>query len=162
MEEPGYHIARKVFESYEYDIERININNNGLILDELIKSNSKIVYITPSHQYPKGVTMPISNRLKLLEWANSVDGLILEDDYDSELTYYNRPIPSIQGLDEYDRVVYFGTFSKSFSPAIRISYMILPNHLLPIYEKYYESCTGKLSDCLGRQKSESRKNFRLL
>ena len=145
MEEPGYHIARKVFESYEYDIERININNNGLILDELIKSNSKIVYITPSHQYPKGVTMPISNRLKLLEWANSVDGLILEDDYDSELTYYNRPIPSIQGLDEYDRVVYFGTFSKSFSPAIRISYMILPNHLLPIYEKYYDFNFSKAS-----------------
>lgn len=145
IEDPGYHVARKVFESYDYHIDKINVNENGLNLSELEESSSKIVYITPSNQYPKGVVMPISNRLKLLDWANRVDGLILEDDYDSELAYYNRPIPCIQGLDKYDRVVYFGTFSKSFSPAIRISYMILPNHLLPIYEKCFDSFFSKAS-----------------
>lgn len=145
IEDPGYHVARRVFENYGYDIDRINVDKNGLIIKELKNSNSKIVYITPSNQYPKGVTMPIANRLKLLEWAKENDGLILEDDYDSELTYYNRPIPCIQGLDTYDRVVYFGTFSKALSPVLRISYIVLPRHLVPIYENYHDIYFSKAS-----------------
>ncbi|RXJ54146.1 PLP-dependent aminotransferase family protein [Candidatus Marinarcus aquaticus] len=145
IEDPGYHVARRTFESYGYTVEKINIDNNGLVIKELHNSNSKLVYITPSNQYPKGVTMPITNRLKLLKWAQKKDGLILEDDYDSELTYYNRPIPCLQGLDTFDKVVYFGTFSKSLSPALRISYMVLPYHLLPIYESYYDAHFSKVS-----------------
>lgn len=139
IENPGYHIAKKVFEDYGYSVEKIGVDKYGIILDELEESKSKIVYITPSHQYPTGVSIPISNRLKLLDWARVEDGLIIEDDYDSELSYANRPIPSLQGLDRFDRVVYLGTFSKSLSPALRVSYMVLPNHLLPLYKKSFDS-----------------------
>jgi len=139
IENPGYHVARKVFEDYGYKVDKIGVDKNGIIIDELKQSKSKLVYITPSHQYPTGVSMPISNRLKLLDYIKSKDGLIIEDDYDSELTYSNRPIPSLQGLDRFDRVVYLGTFAKSLSPALRVSYMVLPNHLLPLYKKSFDS-----------------------
>lgn len=115
------------------------MDENGLIIDELKESDAKIVYITPSHQYPKGVSMPIANRLKLLEWAKEVGGLILEDDYDGELTYYNRPIPSLQGLDRDERVIYLGTFSKYLSPALRVSYMVVPNHLMTNYATHFDT-----------------------
>jgi GntR family transcriptional regulator / MocR family aminotransferase len=139
IENPGYHIARRVFEEYGYEVEKIGVDANGLIVEELEKSNAKIVYITPSHQYPTGVSMPISNRLRVLEWAEKENGLIIEDDYDSELRYASRPIPSLQGLGSSDRVVYLGTFAKSLSPALRVSYMILPNHLLPLYKESYDA-----------------------
>jgi len=145
IEDPGYHIATKAFEGYGYAVEKIGIDINGLNLTELEKSRAKIVYITPSHQYPKGVSMPIANRLRLLEWAKELEGYILEDDYDGELTYYNRPIPSLQGLDNYDRVIYFGTFAKYLSPALRVSYIVLPKQLLDLYTKHFDRHFCKVS-----------------
>ncbi len=145
VENPGYHIARRVFEEYGYKIERIGVDKQGLELQSFKDSAAKIVYITPSHQYPTGVTMPIANRLKLLEYVKKVEGLIIEDDYDSELAYYNRPIPSLQGLDSSDKVVYLGTFSKSFSPALRLGYMVLPNSLLALYHDSYDSHFPRVS-----------------
>ena len=145
IENPGYYIARKVFEDYGYKIDKIGVDKNGIIINELKKSKSKLVYITPSHQYPTGVSMPISNRLKLLDYMKNNDGLIIEDDYDSELTYSNRPLPSLQGLDRFERVVYLGTFAKSLSPAIRVSYMVLPNHLLPLYKESFDAHFARVS-----------------
>jgi GntR family transcriptional regulator/MocR family aminotransferase len=145
IESPGYRIAQSIFNDYGYKINKVGIDKNGLIIDEFIKSKSKLVYITPSHQFPTGVSMPISNRLKLLEYIQEEDGIIIEDDYDSELSYANRPIPSLQGLDKYDRVVYLGTFAKSLSPALRVSYMVLPNHLLPIYQETFDSKFPRVS-----------------
>jgi GntR family transcriptional regulator/MocR family aminotransferase len=145
MENPGYHVARRAFEDYGYKIEKIGVDKDGLVIEELIKSNSKILYITPSHQYPTGVTMPISNRLKLLDHIREVDGLIIEDDYDSELSYQNRPIPALQGLDRSDSVVYLGTFAKSLSPALRVSYMILPKQLLKLYKESYDAYFPRVS-----------------
>ena len=145
MEHPGYHVARKVYEEYGYKIEKIPVDTKGLQLEQLKRSKAKIVYITPSHQYPTGVAMPITNRLKLLEYIQSVDGLIIEDDYDSELSYYNRPIPSLQGLDKNDCVVYMGTFSKSLSPALRISYLVLPYHLIPRYKESFNAHFSSVS-----------------
>ncbi|WP_415251041.1 PLP-dependent aminotransferase family protein [Sulfurimonas sp.] len=139
IENPGYHIARSVFEAYDYKIDKIGVHTNGIDINALESSDAKLVYITPSHQYPTGVSIPISNRLKLLEWAKREDGLIIEDDYDSELSYINRPIPSLQGLDKHDKVVYLGTFAKSLSPALRVSYMVLPHHLLPTYKENFDS-----------------------
>ena len=138
MEHPGYHVALKVFKSFGYKIEKIAVDKNGLRLDDLRNSQAKLVYITPSHQYPTGVSMPISNRMQLLQWAKEENGLIIEDDYDSELRYSNRPIPSLQGLDTNNRVVYLGTFSKSLSPAIRVSYMVLPQPLIPLYQADFD------------------------
>lgn len=137
IENPGYAMAAKVFQSHGYSIKKIAVDENGIKLEELENSKSNLVYVTPSHQYPTGVTMPISNRHKLLQWAKKYDALIIEDDYDSELSYINRPVPSLQGLDEFGKVVYIGTFSKSLSAPLRISYMVLPETLLPFYHNHY-------------------------
>ena len=145
MENPGYYVASQVFENYGYKIDKISVNENGINLNELYNSKAKIVYVTPSHQYPTGVSIPITNRLKLLEWANTQNGIILEDDYDSELSYVNRPIPSLQGLDDNEKVVYLGTFSKSLSPALRVSYIVLPNFLLQEVDKYFDAYFSKVS-----------------
>ena len=145
MESPGYHVARRAFEEYGYEIEKIGVDEKGIMIEVLKHSKAQVVYITPSHQYPTGVAMPIAHRLTLLEHIQNIQGLIIEDDYDSELSYENRPIPSLQGLDKYDRVVYMGTFSKSLSPAIRVSYMILPEHLLPRYKESFDAYFPKVS-----------------
>lgn len=137
IENPGYNIAARIFSSHGYNIKKMPIDKNGIKIDEIKKSKSKLIYVTPSHQYPTGVTIPVSNRHKLLELAEENDGLIIEDDYDSELSYINRPIPSLQGLDKFDRVVYIGTFSKSLSAPLRISYMVLPERLLDLFHNHY-------------------------
>lgn len=144
MENPGYYIVKGVFEDYGFKINKIRIEKNGIDIKFLENSNSKIVYITPSHQYPTGVTTPISKRIKLLEWAKLNDGYIIEDDYDSELSFVNKPIPSMQGLDKNQRVIYMGTFAKSFSPAIRVSYVVLPNTLLEKYNLLYDSSISRV------------------
>jgi GntR family transcriptional regulator/MocR family aminotransferase len=137
IESPGYHLAWRVFAEYGYGIEKIPVGAQGLDVEALQASAAQIVYITPSHQYPTGVSMPVSQRLKLIEHMRHTGGLIIEDDYDSELAYATRPIPSLQGLDRHDRVVYLGTFAKSLSPALRIGYMVLPRHLL---SRFVASC----------------------
>ena len=89
--------------------------------------------------------MPISNRIELLKWANKNNAIIIEDDYDSELNYVNKPIPSLQGLDRDETVVYLGTFSKSLSPVLRISYMVLPIYLAMEYQKLFDVYFAKVS-----------------
>ena len=145
MESPGYHLAWRVFEEYGYGIEMIPVGTQGLDVVALQSSAAQIVYITPSHQYPTGVSMPVSQRLKLIEHMRHTGGLIIEDDYDSELAYATRPIPSLQGLDRHDRVVYMGTFAKSLSPALRIGYMVLPRHLLSRFAASYDAYFPRVS-----------------
>jgi GntR family transcriptional regulator / MocR family aminotransferase len=135
IEDPYYHVAKDVFEDYGYRIQKIPVDANGISLEQLESSDTQLVYITPSHQYPTGVTMPIDNRVRLLRWADKNGVFIIEDDYDSELTYHNRPVPSLQGLDNNDNVIYIGTFSKALSPALRVSYMVLPIKLLSHYQQ---------------------------
>ncbi len=145
QEIPGYHIAHKVFKSYGYNISPIKVDAHGLCVDELQESQAQIVYITPSHQYPTGVTMPVANRLKLIAHMQSMGGLIIEDDYDSELAYYNRPIPSLQGLDKGENVAYLGTFAKALSPSIRVGYMVLPSWLMKLYNQSYDAHFARVS-----------------
>ncbi len=145
IESPGYHLARRVFANYNYKVTDITVNQDGLDIDKFSISDAKIVYITPSHQYPTGVVMPISKRVKLLEYISKIGGVIIEDDYDSELAYYNRPIPSLQGLDTNDRVIYLGTFAKALSPAIRVGYMVVPNWFLDEFAKSYDAHFARVS-----------------
>ena len=92
--------------------------------------------MTPSHQYPTGIVMPVGRRQELLKWADQAENrYIIEDDYDSEFRYKGKPIPALQGMDAHGKVIYLGTFSRSVAPAIRLSYMVLPASLLDIYEK---------------------------
>lgn len=137
MEEPGYNGARTVFENNGFEIVPIPIQSDGISISDLERSSVKLTYITPSHQFPTGVVMPIQNRLHLLHWATQQNGIIIEDDYDSELRYHARPIPSLQSLDTSGRVIYIGTFSKSLSPGLRMGYMILPKWLLQKYHTMF-------------------------
>ncbi|GKU80078.1 PLP-dependent aminotransferase family protein [Paenibacillus sp. L3-i20] len=135
MEDPGYDGARTIFQHNGLKIHPIPLDDDGLNLHKLYDSTSRIVYITPSHQFPYGMVMPLAKRMQLLKWAKDENGIIIEDDYDSEFRYVGKPIPSLQGLDTSRRTVYLGTFSKCLLPSLRIAYMVLPPALLDIHSK---------------------------
>lgn len=137
VENPGYHLPRSVFQSHSYTILPVPVGSGGMDLNLLKASNSTIAYVTPSHQLPLGYVMPVANRLALIEWAESGCRYIIEDDYDSELRYHGKPIPSLQGLRPAGNIIYSGTFSKILSPALRLSYMVLPYSLLASYRQLY-------------------------
>ncbi len=139
VENPGYHLPRDVFGNHGFNISPIDVDSKGIKLKALKASPSTVVYITPSHQMPLGHVMPVANRLNLISWAKDVDGIIIEDDYDSELRYLGRPIASLQGLCSDGNIVYQGTFSKVFSPALRLSYMVLPKPLLKVYKRNFQN-----------------------
>ncbi|MEE6449134.1 PLP-dependent aminotransferase family protein [Gottfriedia acidiceleris] len=135
VEDPGYNVARELFALQSFIIDPIPVKEQGIQVDLLLKSPSRLLYVTPTHQFPYGVTIPVNERLKLIKWVKRVEGYIIEDDYDSEFRYIHQPIPSLQSLDPNDRVIYLGTFSKALLPSIRVSYMVLPNRLLSEYKK---------------------------
>ena len=134
IENPGYEKIAAIYNSYNVAYHYIPMDNNGILVDELEKSEADVVHISPSHHFPTGIVTPISRRYELLGWAAaSADRYIIEDDYDSEFRYKGKPIPALQGYDAEDKVIYLGTFSKSIAPAIRLSYMVLPKSLLDAY-----------------------------
>ncbi|GMA98091.1 PLP-dependent aminotransferase family protein [Pelosinus sp. IPA-1] len=147
MEEPGSNYIRYIFERNQFDVEPIDVLKSGLDVNQLEDSKCKIAFVTPSHQFPKGVIMSARNRVQLLNWAKNKSGIIIEDDYDSEMRFVGKPIPSLKSLDNDDKVIYLGSFSKIFIPTLRISFMVLPYWLLNLYlEKYKMSgqTTSKL------------------
>ncbi|GBG55582.1 putative HTH-type transcriptional regulator YdeL [Sporomusaceae bacterium FL31] len=135
FEEPGFKNGRQIFTDHSFDIIPIRMNQGGIDMEELTNCGARLVYVSPSHQFPTGYIMPIGMRNRLLQWAEQVDGMIIEDDYDSEFRYFGRPIPALKGLDTNDHVVYLGSFSKIIPPSIRISYMVLPERLMDVYRK---------------------------
>lgn len=148
MENPTYKRAYQIFQSFQYPITTVDMDENGMKVEELRKSKARLVYVMPSHQYPTGVVMPIGRRGELLKWASEqADRYLIEDDYDSEFRYRGKPIPSLQASDKNDRVIYMGTFSKSIAPAIRVSYMVLPMKLVEEYEKkcaFYSTTVSRI------------------
>jgi GntR family transcriptional regulator/MocR family aminotransferase len=136
MEDPGYPGARGAFLGSNAQIIPVPIDHEGLVVEAGIKlaPRARLVYLTPSHQFPLGVTMSLSRRLALLDWAQRADAYILEDDYDSEYRYAGRPLATLQGLDTTDHVIYIGTFSKVLFPALRIGYLILPLTLVDAFK----------------------------
>lgn len=138
IEQDLYRVTKKVFEQMNYEIEYISMTDQGIDLEDLKTKKSKLIYITPAHQYIKGTTIPITNRIKLLNLAKKTNSFIIEDDYDSELSYYNQPIPALQGINNNDSVIYFGTVSKSFSPSLRVGYLILPKSLVEKYKQTFD------------------------
>ena len=137
VEEPGYLGARCCFQGQFAKIQPIAVNNTGLDVEALnnYQQNFKLVYVTPSHQFPTGVTMSLSQRIKLLQWAQETNTFIIEDDYDSEYRYGSQPIPALQGMDRSGSVIYVGTFSKTLFPSSRIGYLVVPKDLVPIFSK---------------------------
>lgn len=135
IENPGYPLITTTFRQHGFEVVPIPLDEEGIHLKNLYQSGVRSVYVTPSHQFPRGMIMPISKRLQLLEWAKQVGGYIIEDDYDGEFRYDGNPVPSLQGLMPQSNVIYMGGFSKSLAPAIRISYMVLPETLLAVYHQ---------------------------
>lgn len=147
FENPGFNRARHVFTDQGINVIPIYLDEYGISIKELRQSCAKVVYVTPSHQFPSGVVMPVSRRLELLKWCREEDSFIIEDDYDSEFRYIGKPIPSLQCLDDTGRVIYMGTFSKSLIPSVRINYVVLPQELLNIYNdkfKIYNQTVSRL------------------
>lgn len=136
FEDPAYMQAYRLFKGLSYETVSVSMDRGGMCISELADSGADIAYVTPSHQYPTGIVMPIRRRLELLKWAQEKEErYIIEDDYDSEFRYKGKPIPALQGYDAGEKVIYLGTFSKSIAPAIRLSYMVLPEPLLEVYNE---------------------------
>ena len=134
LEEPGYLGARNAMLSAGAKIIPVPVDHDGMNTDiSSCLSPPKLIYTTPSHQYPLGVTMSLTRRMALLAQAAQHSAWIIEDDYDSEFSYDQRPLPALQGLDQQGRVIYVGTFSKVLFPALRIAYMVLPPDLMPAF-----------------------------
>ena len=144
-ENPGYRKISMVYESNGVRTIHLPMDNQGISIDELEKSDANIVHISPNHHFPTGKVMPAARRHQLLEWANMGERYIIEDDYDSEFRYKGKPIPALQGMDGRERVIYSGTFSKSVAPAIRVSYLVLPKPLLAVYRERVNFYTSTVS-----------------
>lgn len=130
VEDPGYPRLTRIYRSSSVALSHVPMDEGGIVVDALRESAADIVHITPSHQFPTGLVMPISRRYELLGWANEQEGrYIVEDDYDCEFRLTGRPIPPLQAIDASERVIYVNTFAKSLGPAFRIGYMVLPPHL---------------------------------
>ena len=134
IEDPGYTTILRTLRSFGRTVRFLPLDGDGLDIAVLTESDVNVAYITPSHQFPMGITMPAGRRSQLLRWVTAApERWLIEDDYDSEFRYTSRPIPALQGMDSSGRVVYIGTFSRSIAPSIRIAYMVLPPSLLDRY-----------------------------
>jgi GntR family transcriptional regulator/MocR family aminotransferase len=132
FEEPGYPTARRIFSLGNVNAVPVPVDEEGLVIARGVEKapDAKAAFVTPARQYPTGVTMPLARRLELLDWAAETDAIVIEDDYDSEYRYVGRPLPALMSLDKRARVIYTGTFSKVFSPIIRLGYIVVPKALI--------------------------------
>lgn len=131
VEDPCYWGARRVFQARELKLRPITVDSDGMALDDAdLATRPRLIYVTPSHQYPTGAVMSLARRRELLDVAVRKDAWILEDDYDSEFRYTGRPLAALQGLDNDDRVLYMGTFSKVLYPGIKVGYLVVPPALI--------------------------------
>lgn len=138
IEDPGYPLTHHVFFHNNRKAIPIAVDEEGMDVSMLQRSEATVAYVTPSHQFPTGTVLSAARRTALLNWAASRnEHFIIEDDYDSEFRYSGRPIPSLQGMDKSGNVIYLSTFSKSLMPSLRIAYMVLPPILLDRYEKAF-------------------------
>src|ERR1700677_429750 len=135
MEEPGYRLARSVFQGAGCRLVPVPVDEDGMNVSAGIKqcAKARAAYVTPSHQYPLGSTMSASRRMQLLNWAQVTGSWIIEDDYDSEYVFESMPIASLQGLDRNARVIYIGTFSKVLFPSLRLGYIVIPTDLVDFF-----------------------------
>ena len=128
VEDPGYTAAARLFASHGATVRPVRVDTEGLVVDDL-PSTARMVYVTPSHQFPTGAVMSLRRRIALLEWASRRNVVIVEDDYDSEFRFEDRPLAPLQNLDRDGRVVYVGSFSKTLMPSLRVGYLIAPRSL---------------------------------
>jgi GntR family transcriptional regulator / MocR family aminotransferase len=130
VEEPGYPPVRHLFQSLGARVVGVPVDASGLVVDALPRG-ARLVYVTPSHQFPLGSAMSLARRTALLSWAHDHGAIIIEDDYDSEFRFSERPLEPLQSIDQSGRVIYVGTFSKTLLPVLRLGFLIAPPSLLP-------------------------------
>ena len=136
VETPGYSKIADIYTVNAVEKRYVPLDQSGISMKALRESGANIVHISPAHHYPTGIVTPIARRQELLRWADEESGrYIIEDDYDSEFRFQGRPIPTIQSIDKQEKVIYVNTFSKTLAPSVRISYMVLPPHLLREYRE---------------------------
>ena len=156
MEDPGYPQAYHTFSKMGLTVETVAAGVGALSGASLDGADADLIYIMPSHQFPMGNVMPLGERMELLRWAKEREGrYLIEDDHDSEYRYRGKPIPSLQGIDHSEKVIYLGTFSKSIAPSWRISYLVLPPHLMA---RYRQEC-GFYSTTVPRIQQEILREF---
>jgi len=144
VEDPGYQKITKIYQANDVNCISVPLDEQGVDVDFLNKTNADVLHISPSHHFPTGIVTPVSRRYELLSWASKAPGrYIIEDDYDSEFRLLGKPIPSLQSIDVLEKVIYINTFSKSLTSTIRISYMVLPKSLMERYKRElnFYSCT---------------------
>lgn len=144
LEDPGYPQLAAIYGTNDVFCRYLPMDEQGIQAEVLESSGADILHITPSHQFPTGITMPVSRRYELLHWASKKSSrYIIEDDYDCEFRLFGKPIPPLQSIDKSEKVIYINTFSKTLAPTFRISYMVLPPHLASLfYAKLgFYSCT---------------------
>lgn len=131
IEDPCYAAARELFEGAGLSVTPVPVDGEGIDVAAGIaaRPEAKAVYVTPSHQYPLGVTLSMARRLALIDWAREANAYIIEDDYDSEFRFAGPPLSALQGIDGEGRVIYLGTFSKTLLPGFRFGYLVVPRHL---------------------------------
>ena len=144
LENPGHRKIARVYQANQVAVRPIGMDADGVIPELLEQSGAEVLHISPSHHYPTGTVTPITRRQALMRWLTAQPGrYLIEDDYDSEFRFSGLPIPTIQSMDRSGRVIYMNTFSRTISPSLRISYMILPRTLLPQWQTAmgFYSCT---------------------
>ncbi|NOT65649.1 MAG: PLP-dependent aminotransferase family protein [Methylotenera sp.] len=141
MEDPGYFATRNLLGAIEVKVIPVPVDDQGIIVEYGLSRAPRAVMaiVTPSHQSPLGVTLSLSRRLELLRWASENMSWIVEDDYDGEYRYTSRPLPALKSLDNDDRVIYAGTFSKVLSPALRLAYIVVPESQVAHFESVCEA-----------------------
>lgn len=134
VEDPGYLRITQIYEAENVETRPIPLDAKGLDYQALKQSGANIVHISPSHHFPTGIVMPVGRRKEILQWAEEKENrYIIEDDYDSEFRFQGKPLPTMESLDNGQKIIYMNTFSKTISPSFRISYMILPKNLMNRY-----------------------------
>lgn len=144
IEDPGYNKIARIYKSHQVSCCHVSMDHAGIQIPALEEQNVDVVHISPSHHFPTGIVMPISRRYELLGWASKSDShYIIEDDYDSEFRLTGQVIPTLQSIDVLEKVIYINTFTKTLSSTVRISYMVLPKHLVnAFYSRLsFYSCT---------------------
>jgi GntR family transcriptional regulator/MocR family aminotransferase len=145
LENPCYMPVRNILRDRGFAITHVDVSSDGISIEKLPANIKAAVYVTPSNHMFTGSVMPIGRRYELLNWADDNDSYIIEDDYDSELRYFGKPIPALKSLDHNDKVIYLGSFSSTLFAAVKISYMVLPASIskmfADMFSEYSQTCS---------------------